>query len=779
MEFLLEVWRIDNTCLFKLSWGKGHSLDARILFPSSLPKHYQDWAEAYHTYYSKGLHRGRVTVVGKVAATPINWETRLNFTQSQLINALRDWLRGRELFEIRRVLSEAAQGNSPINLLIQCQDDPKLPEENFSLAKLPWECLGKELGDRTPIHVLRTTHQRPFVVKRSRRSKLRILAIFGDDTGLSFTAERAAIEKKLRPIADVQFEGHNISPKMSGVNLKAQIKQAIEDPLGWDILFFAGHSDDGWGGEVMLAPGYSALIDEFEEALKIARDQGLQFALFNSCKGCAIAEKLIAYGLSHVVVMREKVVNEVAQVFFQEFADRLANLEDVQTAALGAVKDLASRAQEHYQYPSAYLVPSVYAYSGVQPLKPPPLNWRVMLARLRPSRREAIVLIALAIFSCQTGIQYTMIDRRQLTQAFLLDIVHLTIPEKSTLKPPILLVKVDDNSLNAKGVIDKDPLDRGYMASLVTQASRLKAPVIGIDYVFKDNNRPRQIELSQALAEAHKHSRVILGASRTWGTAYEKIIDPRIRVDGDIDVNVASNLKYEYPVFFARTIGDLQNPRMKAIPFPQQILYQWNAFKSKDHRLNPTNAYYHSITAMSAWIGQQWLNPWINYAISTDQAYEAISSQDFLELSDPISQVLLIVPSEEFDKFKMPAVLNYHIAQEEMAGGEIHAYQLYNLLTHSLITPIPDLWMIGLAGIIGKLLLHWLQNLPIDRSLSRRGWFVLTIILPMFAYGLSFWAYSIVSIIVPILFPTLTYFSYLIAHWWQEKSRESKKIRVL
>jgi hypothetical protein len=775
MEFLLEVWRIDNTCLFKLSWGKGHSLDARILFPSSLPKHYQDWAEAYHTYYSKGLHRGRVTVVGKVAATPINWETRLNFTQSQLINALRDWLRGRELFEIRRVLSEAAQGNSPINLLIQCQDDPKLPEENFSLAKLPWECLGKELGDRTPIHVLRTTHQRPFVVKRSRRSKLRILAIFGDDTGLSFTAERAAIEKKLRPIADVQFEGHNISPKMSGVNLKAQIKQAIEDPLGWDILFFAGHSDDGWGGEVMLSPGYSALIDEFEEALKIARDQGLQFALFNSCKGCAIAEKLIAYGLSHVVVMREKVVNEVAQVFFQEFADRLANLEDVQTAALGAVKDLASRAQEHYQYPSAYLVPSVYAYSGVQPLKPPPLNWRVMLARLRPSRREAIVLVTLAFMSCQTAIQYPLIDGRQLVQVMLRDVHHPQIA-----KPPILLVKLDEASLNAAKIRDKDPIDHGYMASLVNQASRLQAPVIGIDYVFKDNDRPHQAELSQALKEAMAKSRVVMAAGSEWGTTYKDVIDPRLRIDGDIDVNLLSNLNQRYPVFLARTIGDLQYSSLKGVlPFPQQVLCQWKLSVSGRCGL-PVIAYQHPITTLSAWVGQQWLNPWIDYSSRRAAAYETITSQQFLERSSPITQVVLLVPSEEFDRFTMPQVLLWQQPEMtgkpiHMAGGEIHAYQLYNLMQRRLILPIPDLWMIGLVGILSKLLLNWLCDLPRDKSISKRGWAMLLGGVPAIAYLLSFLTYSLVGVMLPLVFPTLVYFSYLLPYKIQRRWKRSMK----
>jgi CHASE2 domain len=658
--------------------------------------------------------------------------------------------------------------------MVRCQDDPKLPEEDFSLAKLPWECLGQELSDRTPIHVLRTTQQRPFITRRSRRSKLRILAIFGDDTGLSFKAEREAIEKKLRPIAYVQFEGHNISPKMPDTNLKTQIKQAIEDPLGWDILFFAGHSDEGLGGELMLAPGYSALIAEFEQALKVARDRGLQFALFNSCRGCAIAEKLISYGLSHVVVMREQVVNEVAQVFFLEFADRLANLEDVQTAALGAVKALATRAQEHYQYPSAYLVPSVYAYSGVQPLKPPPLNWRVMFSWLRPSRREAIVLVTLALLSCQTAIQYPLIDGRQLVQ------VMLRGQHNSAASPPILLVKLDEASLNAAKIRDKDPIDRGYMARLVSQASRLQAPVIGIDYVFKDNDRPRQSELSQALKEATANSRVVLAAGADWGTAYKDVIDPALRIDGDIDVNLVSNLNKRYPVFLARTIGDLQYSTLQAaLPFPQQILCQLNSSASGRCSL-PAMAYQHPITALSAWVGQQWLNPWIDYSSPRDAAYETITSQQFLERSTPITQAVLLVPGEDFDKFTMPKVLLFQREEmtgkpPNMAGGEIHAYLLYNLIQDRLLLPIPDLWMIGLVGICSKLLLNWLQDLPRDRSVSKRGWFMLLGVLPAIAYLLSFLTYIWVGVVLPLVFPTLVYFSYLLPDQVQRYWNKAKQ----
>jgi hypothetical protein len=207
MEFLLEVEQVNQICLFKLRWGHGHSLDARMPFPNALPKHYYDWSNAYHQYYSQlkqGNSRGRAGLATSVPVTPINLETRLNFTQDQLVNEFRAWLRGREWFEIRQVLITATrEQTTPINLLIQCQDDPEVPDQTFSLAKLPWECLGAELSDPTPIHVLRTTRQRPVKAKRVTRSKLRILAIFGDDENLSFEAERKAIEKTLKPIRPI------------------------------------------------------------------------------------------------------------------------------------------------------------------------------------------------------------------------------------------------------------------------------------------------------------------------------------------------------------------------------------------------------------------------------------------------------------------------------------------------------------------------------------------------------------------------------------------------
>jgi CHASE2 domain len=791
MEFLLEVWQINQTCLFKLSWGKGHGLDAQMPFPTILQQYYQEWTTAYQGYATKihsdshhrpetdDSNRGRPGITGSVSTKPVNWETQLAFAEDQLVIAFRDWLRGGALFEIRKTLNaHVDKASKPVVLFVRCQDDADrttVAADNFFLAKLPWESLRADLSDRVPIHILRTTAQRPVIKQRKRLSRLRILAIFGDDNGLDFKAERQAIEDKLKPIAYVQFEGYNISQTTPEKNLKTQISQAIKDPQGWDILFFAGHSDDGLGGEVMLAPGYSALISEFEDALKIARDQGLQFALFNSCRGCAIAESLISYGLSHVVVMREKISNQVAQVFFQEFADRLAKFQDVQMAAFGATEALASQAKERYQHPSAYLLPSIYAYPGVKPLKPPPLNGRVILSMLNPTRWEAIVLTALLVLSCQPTVQYPLIDGRQAAQGIYRMAVKV-LHGPGTSAPPILVVKLDDDSLQAVAA-SKDPIDRGYIAKLMNQAIDLKIPTVGIDYVLKDD-MPNQAAVKTAASKGR--GRFIFGASDKWGVANAAAVDPNLKIDGDIGVNTFSK---SYPVFLARMIGDpttINGKTVKLHSFSHQILCQFRQ-QQPNCELPDRQAYYSPITAVSRWFGQAWLNPWIDYSIPIQEVYQPISSENFLKESSSQAQppIALLVPGEEFDAYQFPLVHQASKTSRPMSGGEIHAYLLYNLLHHGLIIPIPDLWVVGIVGIMSKLFVFSLQQRPKERSVSQRGWLVLLLGGPLFAYALSLQIYIGFGIAIPVLFPAVTYFSYIIPHWFQQRKVKRRKNQLL
>ena len=573
----------------------------------------------------------------------------------------------------------------------------------------------------------------------------------------------------------------SISPSM---NLKAKLSDAIADPRGWDILFFAGHSDDEFGGELMLSPDTSALIDEFADVLKLARDRGLKFAFFNSCRGCAIAEELIGYGLGHVVVMRERISNKVAQIFFQEFAQQLANYVDVQTATIRACEMLFHLAKERYEYPSAFLVPSIYAYGGVDPLTVPALNWRVMLSRLKPTKREAIVLLALVFLSCQMTVQYPLIDGRQVVQATYRDLgelIQTQVRGPSIPNPPILLVKLDDASLNAAKIESKNPIDRSYIAQLVQKAIDLNVPTIGIDYVLKDYRREQPI-LQKTLANP-QGSRFVFAAAQRWGTAHEDLIRSDDRVDGDIDLNDSSRTmgRDRAPIFFARTIGDPS--KTSAYPFPHQLLCI-TQHQTKNCKIADSRAYYNPMTALSTWVGQQWLNPWIDYSIPVQQVYEIQRAQDFLQRSQKTPKIVILIPSEEdsFDPYPIPKAIVSHLPidppPESIAGGEIHGYALYNLLNQGLIIPIPDCWAIAIVAVLSKLILLWIQSLPKKQSISKWGWLTLFGILPIMAYGLILQVYNLLGVMLPLLFPTLIYFSYLLPQWFRQRLQKPINHRI-
>jgi len=49
-------------------------------------------------------------------------------------------------------------------------------------------------------------------------------------------------------------------------------------------------------------------------------------------------------------------------------------------------------------------------------------------------------------------------------------------------------------------------------------------------------------------------------------------------------------------------------------------------------------------------------------------------------------------------------------------GAEAHAYALHHLLTRRLVFPIPDLWMVGVAALLGKGIQLLLQRQHLSRQ---------------------------------------------------------------
>jgi CHASE2 domain-containing sensor protein len=746
-----------------------------VPYSVELMKAYEWWSDSYKGYYS--VNRARPGVTGTVASKQVNWEGQLTLAEKDLILAFRKLWKERELEPLREVLRSAGRTNESLNLLVKCGD--------CRLSRLPWELLENEVCTiaEVDVSVLRTVNQIVALPKRMKRTRLRILAILADDgKGVDSKKEQTALREILKEIAYIEFAGHTVTKTQPNAGLKLELKERIEDEQGWDILFFAGHSHEEEGREIQLAKDYWVAIEDFELALKRAKTLGLQFALFNSCEGSVIAEKLVGFGLNRVVVMREVINNDIAYAFLTAFATRLASFKDVQAATVMARRDLRNQSREDYKHPSAYLVPSIYGYRGVRPLALSPLNWRVLLYRLRPTRCEAFSLLVLGLLSLNVGWQHALIDNRQAIQAIYQaiprDLQHLISDKPVTLRAPsIQIVELDKASLkdakdeNGRPAI-QEPIDRLYLSRLVKKANELGVKTIGVDYVLLD----RELNREKLMEEIKKsEARFVFGASHEWdngGVADSETVPSESRIDGDIGVNAIFD-RSTHPVFMARTIGD---PSTFGNPSPHPLPYQlWCLFKNQSPNCTLPNktVYYNPIGDLGRRFGQYWLNPWIDYSKSARDVYQVTSSKNFLMQAKRTTDIILIAPSDEFDAFNLPKAMSVNEAIDErqdprkpntgkISGARIHAYLLDDLLQQRSIVGVPDLWMVGIMGIVGKLLsLRWQQQTK-DRRRSKRQWVILAGGVPIVGAIVCLQLYTMLGIAVPILFSTLTYWAYLL-----------------
>src|SRR5919199_6375708 len=438
--FYLKVQRVEQFCLFELSWGRGQQLSVTVPYPETLSTLYQEWSSVYLTFYKTAL-RGRVAQNGTIAPPPVDWHAKLVQAQAKLLYEFHNWLRCAELYEIRSCIAQAARhGEREKEGEGETRRIPPFVEvflacSPLDLARLPWEAweIGTEFAATGKIRFFRTPTniQQVTVTPQRRRRRARILAILGDDTGLNFQADKEAV-RSLASVAEIKF-------------------------VGWQP-------------------------DKDTNALKeeIAKERGLQFALFNSCNGLSLANTLISLGLSQVAVMREPIHNDVAQEFLVRFLQRLAELKDVHEALVGACQYL--KLEKHLTYPGAYLIPSLFRHPDaplfrIQPfgIKGPILDW------LRKNS-QPIALATLAFVSWQLPVQSFLLEQRVLVQAIYR---NLTQQVEITQQPPVLVVQIDIDSIReAKLPYPAVPMDRSYLARLVDKLSTMNAKVVGIDYLL-------------------------------------------------------------------------------------------------------------------------------------------------------------------------------------------------------------------------------------------------------------------------------------------------------
>ncbi|MEJ1930165.1 CHAT domain-containing protein [Nostoc sp. NIES-2111] len=308
-------------CVTAQIWSASHYAPEQFLgsLPSApdLVELYRDWHANYQALCTRQPMRSAQLEEDDLLEIELGAITNVSlFDFGELCRQLRDnintWLKSVEFLEIERQLRSQLSRHEEIRVILETNDD--------SLRRLPWHYWDfiRDYPKAEPALSRPDYHRKDTAQTLCNRNRVRILAILGSSEGIDLQAE-ADFLQNLENIAEV-VQLHQPS--------RQEFNEQLWDASGWDILFFAGHSQsEGNTGRIYLndAPTNNSLtITQLEEALTAAIARGLKLAIFNSCDGLGLANALGELHIPQVIVMREPVPNFVAQQFFQNFLEAFA-----------------------------------------------------------------------------------------------------------------------------------------------------------------------------------------------------------------------------------------------------------------------------------------------------------------------------------------------------------------------------------------------------------------------------------------------------------------------
>ena len=270
----------------------------------------------------------------------------------KLEDSINAWLFSPGFLNIDRQLRSLLNPAEEIRLIIETRDNV--------VRRLPWhrwdffeDYPASEMALSRPEYQRRESKQ-----AKVTRNKVRILAILGNSKDIDLELEA----KFLNSLKDAETK-FLVNPD------RAEFNSVLWDAAGWDILFFAGHSQtEGRTGRIYInenKTNNSLTIEQLEEALKEAIDNGLHLAIFNSCDGLGLANALGKLDIPQAIVMREPVPNFVAQEFFKHFLEGFACQRlPLYLAVRQARRQLQGLENE---YPAASWLPAICQNPAVKP----------------------------------------------------------------------------------------------------------------------------------------------------------------------------------------------------------------------------------------------------------------------------------------------------------------------------------------------------------------------------------------------------------------------------
>ncbi len=779
----------EQLCIFLLLWdNRNKQLNASLPYSQDVQKWYLRWQQWYYRFYHLSAPQSPSNS-GRLNPGSGDLAHDLMEAERGLVQVFQRWLGAGELRTIQQQIRDELVRLTQVNpdpdqkTGIQPGVDIFLACESNEMARLPWEVWSLTAPPGT-LRIVRTAMDTPesSPTAQFRPRKPRILAVLGDDPNLPLQEDWKAM-RSLSAIADIKR--FLWQPDDSASAIKQKIATTIGDRRGWDVLFFAGHSDETavTGGRLAIAPNVFLAISEIEEYLTQAQKKGLKLAIFNSCRGLSIANSLVNLGLQ-VVIMREQIRNDVAQSFLKPLCQQLAQHSDIHDALLSASQHLQSA--EKFAYPSAHLIPSFFSPYGTAAYRIPHFGWQRRLQQWLPTKREAIALATVTLISLMVPIQDMLLDLRTAAQASYRELTN-QMPDQS---PPVTLIAIDQPSLNrADESIDGfkiQPIDRQYLSTLIEQLANTNAKVVGIDY-FLDTEEPKENILADSIrhtVQANNTWLIFVSRDRDQKWTRDEIADPAWSLEADAylypgrvklpkEPTCATSCPFAYTLALATTVT--QKLSLEDVPQPtlqnKAELQEKLSLYIRNVDLPTLQPFFDQVTSPLAL-------PYItDFSIPPNHIYQRIPAWQFLSNSpafDDLSGTTVIVASDRYteakDQFSSPTAftywcrsmypsgLNQENCPKEITGGEHQAYMTHHLLNSHLIILIPGWWMIYLSALLGKGIGFYLMQQPIRRKQQ-----IFVVLTGVIGYGLfALQIYISALVLIPIVLPSLIFSLYVI-----------------
>jgi tetratricopeptide (TPR) repeat protein len=292
-------------------------------------------------------------------------EDRPDAIYQGLIEEMKKWLTDSEFFtniEVK-LRTEIASTEEFVQIFLECKSE---------IWQLPWDawqfreiyCNSEIIGsspEYKKIPLQATFGGRPLP------SQGRILCVSGNAEGIDVEKDSQEIKAYLGDRCELEF-------------LKEPTPEEFNDRLfddkGWQVFFFAGHSDsDENGANIKLYinrkhQNNSVSLEYLIEGIKRAFYKGLQLLIFNSCSSMSMAVDLVSNGLSlpPIIVMRAPIPDPIAQDFVKSLLKYLAREEPLFLAVRKAKDDLL---RWEKRFPGASSIPMLCQQPNFEEFKLP------------------------------------------------------------------------------------------------------------------------------------------------------------------------------------------------------------------------------------------------------------------------------------------------------------------------------------------------------------------------------------------------------------------------